>query len=146
MSDCNSTCPKIQDNEEDAPKSLMISVEKNSIVSKIKSGKHTFYTDETENWGGKNRYPDPWDYIIGGLGGCITTTIRQYADQHSIKLDRAVVHLEYEYDLSSSVSPYIINKKVELFGDLTQDEKERLLLISNSPAQKMLERGLDVRD
>lgn len=146
MSDCNTGCPKIQDKDEDAPKSLNISVEKSSIVSKIKSGKHSFYSDETENWGGKNRYPDPWDYILGGLGACITTTLRQYADQHSIKLDRAVVHLDYEYDLSSSDSPYIVNKTVELEGDLSPDERERLLLISNSPAQKMLERGIDVRN
>lgn len=146
MDSCNGSCPITESIDDNKPKNIKISVEKGSIVSKVKNGKHTFYSDETEEWGGKNRYPDPWDYIIGGLGACITTTIRQYADKHNIKLERAEVNLEYKYDLSSSGSPYIVEKKVLLFGDITNEEKERLLLISDSPAQKMLERGLDVRN
>lgn len=146
MAECSGSCPIPDNNNEESPKILDITVGSDSIVSKMKSGKHSFYSDETERWGGKDRYPDPFDYIIGGMGACITTTLRQYADKHKIKLEKAQVILEYKYDLDSKTSPYIIEKKVILEGDLSDEERERLLLISNSPAQKMLERGIDVRD
>lgn len=146
MASCSGSCPITNNIDDDKSKKIKISVEKSSIVSKVKSGKHSFYSDETEEWGGKSRYPDPWDYILGGLGACITTTLRQYADQHNINLERVEVNLEYKYDLSSSGSPYIVEKQVLLFGDISNEEKERLILVSDSPAQKMLERGLDVRN
>lgn len=146
MANCSGTCPKPDNINEESPKKLNITVESNTIVSKVKSRSHTFYSDETNNWGGKDRYPDPWDYILGGLGACITTTLRQYADKHKIKLEKAEVLLEYKYDLGSKPSPYIVEKKVVLTGDITEEERDRLILISDSPAQKMLERGLDVRN
>ncbi len=144
MVGCEGLCGQTEEQLEDENKIVNITVDK-SIISKVQTKKHIFYSDETPEWGGNDEYPDPWDYILGGLGACITTTIRQYADKHFMKLERAEVELTYSYDLSSDSSPYIVDKKIKLIGDLSEEEKDRLLLISNSPAQKMLTRGIDIR-
>lgn len=144
MANCGGSCSLKSTDEEDKVKVLNISVGKEGIVTDVKSGKHTFHSDETNLWGGNDNYPDPFDYVIGGLGSCIAISIRQYATKHFIMLDRAEVTLEYSYDQAADGSPYKIKKVVKLFGNLNNEEKERLLLISDSPAQKMLERGIEI--
>lgn len=144
MANCGKSCSNIGQEDEDKIKVIKVSVGKKGIVSKVNSGKHTFYTDETETWGGKDSYPDPWDYIIGGLGSCIAIAIRQYATKHFIMLDRAEITLEYSYNLNSVASPYKIEKRIKFFGNLSDEEKERLILISESPAEKMLIKGIDI--
>ncbi len=79
MANCGGSCSKAPV-EEKKEKILTVSVEKGSIISKVQGDTHTFYSDETPTWGGKDQYPDPWDYIIGGLGSCIAISLRQYAN------------------------------------------------------------------
>lgn len=146
MAGCSGSCPIQILHEEEVLKKVSVSVDKDSILSKVTAGKsHVFYTDETSTWGGNDKYPDPWDYILGGLGSCITVTLRQYADRHSIPLESAEVSLEYKYDEMAEDSPYKVLKKIKLVGNLTKEEKDRLILVSNSPAQKMLARGMDIK-
>lgn len=143
MSNCGGSCSKMSDIEESEVKTLKISVEKSEIVSKVVTGKHTFYSDETSTWGGHDRFPDPFDYIIGGLGSCIAISIRQYATKHFIMLDRAEITLSYTYDLNNE-RPYKIDKKIKFFGNLSDEEVARLIMISDSPAQKMLNKGVEI--
>lgn len=146
MAGCSGSCPIQTSQEEETLKIVTVSVEKESILSKVSAGdSHTFFTDETSTWGGEDKYPDPWDYILGGLGSCITVTLRQYADKHNIPLERAEVTLEYKYDEMADASPYKVIKKVKLVGNLSREEKDRLILVSDSPAQKMLTRGMDIK-
>lgn len=145
MAECSGSCSISKTQEEEAVKTVSVSVEKGSIISKVSAGKsHVFYTDETPEWGGDDKYPDPWDYILGGLGSCIAVSLRQYSDKHSIALDRAEVFLEYTYDEQAENSPYKVTKKLRFFGDLSPEEIDRLVLVSDSPAQKMLTRGLEI--
>lgn len=144
MANCGGSCSLKSSGEEDKVKVLNISIGKAGIVTDVKCGRHTFHSDETNLWGGNDSYPDPFDYIIGGLGSCIAISIRQYATKHFIMLDRAEVTLEYSYDEKSDETPYKIKKTVKLFGNLNDEERERLLLISDSPSQKMLERGIEI--
>ncbi len=145
MADCGGSCSINKSEDEVAIKEVEISVGNKSILSEVKQGKHTFYVDETGVWGGKDSYPDPWDYILGGLGGCIAISLRQYATKHSLKLEKAKITLSYTYDEYATNTPYKVDKVITLIGDLTSEERERLLLISNSPAQKMLTTGMDIK-
>ncbi len=143
MAGCGGSC-SITETQDEEQRDITVSVGKDSIISTVHSGKHEFLSDETKSWGGEDSYPDPWDYIIGGLGSCIAITIRQYATKHFIQLEKAEITLTYHYDEFAEGSPYIINKSIEFFGNISDEEKERLLSVSNSPAQKMLTRGVKV--
>jgi putative redox protein len=144
MADCGGSCAINNSEDGVAIKELQITVGKESILSEVKQGKHTFYVDETSVWGGKDSSPDPWDYILGGLGGCIAISLRQYATKHSLKLEKAEITLSYTYDENAGNSPYKVDKSIKLVGDLTVEEREQLFIISNSPAQKMLTKGMDI--
>ncbi len=60
-------------------------------------------------------------------------------------MERAVVNITYKYDEFAERTPYIVEKEVLLYGDLSAEEVERLELVSNSPAQQMLTKGMDIR-
>lgn len=146
MSDCQGACSiaSTKSNSTIAIKSISASVEKQSIQTKLSAGKHSFYADETPQWGGIDEYPDPWDYILGGLASCIAITLRQYADSNSIPLEKAEVLLNYYFAEKANQSPYKVTKSIRFVGNLSDEQKKELIRISDSPAQKMLETGLVV--
>lgn len=91
-----------------------------------------FYVDEPAQLGGLDEAPNPVEYVIGGLCGCITGAIASNAALFGTKLDEIEVSVEAGCDLvgvfgfDKSVSSGLSNLKysVKLKGP---DSKEKML-------------------
>lgn len=68
----------------------------------------------------------PTEYILAALGSCFAGTVFSYAKTKNLPLEKVLISLEGE--VASAPSRIArITMEVELVGNLTRDERERLL-------------------
>lgn len=116
-------------------------------TTQIQAGKHALLADEPVALGGKNLGPTPYDFLAASLGSCTGITLRMYADRKQWPLDEVRIHLSHnkihEKDCESCEDKNAridhLQREVELLGDLTDEQKQRLLEIADKcPVHKTL--------
>lgn len=102
------------------------------------TGQHNLIIDESKDVGGDGKGPDPYDLLLSALGGCTSMTIMMYAKRKGWPLDGVQVKLNHEKIHATDCDECAIKegkldeikKTIFLKGDLTQEQKERLLEIA----------------
>ena len=128
--------------------------EPNGYVANIQMGDQQFVIDESGIEQGVDTGPTPYDYIMSALGACTVITLHMYAKRKQWPLQRAEVTLVHERvyaadcehcdDKGAKIS--MISKKLRLVGDLTQEQRLRLEIISSKcPVQKTLQAGIVIQ-
>lgn len=105
------------------------------LAQTIESDPHTLMTDASEAEGGEGLAPDPHALLDAALGACTALTLKLYAARKGWPLGNAdvvVTHVE-------SPGRYSLNRQITLHGDLTPEQRERLLEIANKcPVHRIL--------
>ena len=122
------------------------------LQTEIMANGHFILADEPKDVGGTNLGGTPYDLLVSSLGACTAMTIRMYAKHKKWPLDEVKVHLSREKrhsedaeDLGEHSKIEVIDRYVELSGDLTQEQRERILEIADKcPVHKTLTNGLTV--
>jgi putative redox protein len=119
----------------------------------INSRSHHLAADEPRPLGGTDAGPTPYELLLASLAGCTAMTLRMYADRKQWPLESAVVWLRqarsHEVDcqecVSKPVGMGVIERRVELVGPLSDEQKVRLLEIADRcPVKQTLERGIRI--
>jgi len=103
----------------------------------IVAGPHLLRADEPPDTG-DDTGPSPYDLLLAGLGACTSMTVRMYADRKQIPLERASVRLRHDRihaedcaDCETTAGMVDrIERVLEVEGDLTDEQRERLLSIA----------------
>ena len=61
----------------------------------VQAGRHRFFADEPESYGGMDSGPSPYDFLSAALGACTTMTLRMYADRKGLDLGRFSVDVSH---------------------------------------------------
>jgi len=94
----------------------------------IQIGGHTLAADESVASGGADTGPEPHEFLLAGLGACTSMTVKLYADGKGWPLRSVDVTVEGHHD---DTRTFIINRSIVLEGDLTDEQRQRLLEIAN---------------
>jgi putative redox protein len=133
---------------------LVTARSKKNYQVQITTGRHTFTVDEPAGIG-DDTGPDPYALLLSSLASCTIITLHMYANRKKWPLERVTVSMntyrthvkdceECEGDPDSRIS--IIESDINLFGELSTDQKERLLEISKRcPVHRTLTGLISIR-
>lgn len=115
---------------------------------------HHWLADEPTKLGGNNTGPDPYEQLLAALGTCSAMTVRMYAERKKWPLDDVVITLRHSREHFSDCSDCedsakqldVLERDIEFVGDLTDEQRTRLLQIADKcPVHKTLTGQLDIR-
>lgn len=101
----------------------------------VLTGPHRSLADEPKELGGDDTGPAPFDHVLAGLGACTSMTVKMYADRKAWPLESVNVDLT----IHKEDDGYRLTRKITLKGELSEEQRTRLLDIANKcPVHKML--------
>jgi putative redox protein len=104
----------------------------------IRTTDHHLVADEPLSFKGSNLGMNPYELLLASLGACTSMTMKMYADRKGIPLEDVVVELQHEKihakdceecETKSGKIDQIL-KTIELTGQLSEEQKERLFEIA----------------
>ena len=136
---------------------------KNVVVHETDSGRfqqevvwgaHHLIADEPTDVGGLGSGFGPYELLLASLGACTAMTLRLYADRKHLPLKSARVRLRHsrihaedcaECETKSGMLDRI-DRVITLEGDLTDDQRSRLMEIADKcPVHRTLKGEIDIR-
>jgi uncharacterized OsmC-like protein/alpha/beta superfamily hydrolase len=120
----------------------------------VTMGPHRFMADEPVAVGGLDSGPGPYDLLAAALGACTAMTVRLYADQKKLPLERVSVRLRHSkihaVDCANCETKEgmldRIDRKIALEGALDDAQRARLLEIADKcPVHRTLTSEIEIR-
>ena len=97
----------------------------------VSNGRHTLVADEPQAMGGDDAGPTPYDLLLAALGSCTSITLRMYAQRKNLALTHVSVALRHEKIDVDGQRVDRIERRITLAGDLSDEQRARLLEIAN---------------
>lgn len=124
----------------------------NGFLQDVNSGPHHHVlADEPLAYGGTNKGMSPYGLLSAGLGACTSMTIRMYARRKGWPLTHVNVDICHDKvhaqnaETGSGDKVDTWRRRIRLSGDLTDDQRMRLLEIADKcPVHRTLERSSSV--
>jgi len=105
------------------------------LQQKLSVGDLHFLSDAEVSKGGGGTGPSPSEYLGAALAACTSMTLKMYANRKAMSLENAIVTVDIER--AEDVEKFM--RDIQLIGNLSAEEKERLLDIANKcPIHKAL--------
>ena len=112
------------------------------LQQKLTAGDLHFLSDAEVSKGGSGTGPSPHEYLGAALAACTSMTLKMYAGRKEMKLDNAIVtvNIERHDDVET------FSREIQLQGNLSAEEKERLLEIADKcPIHKALAGQIQIK-
>lgn len=134
---------------------VVVSEANHRFLRQVSTDDHSWLADEPKAMGGDNRGPDPYEHLLASLGACTSMTIRMYANHKKLNLDNVNVRLKHsrihaddceDCDSESDGKVDVIERWIDLEGDLSETERARLMQIADRcPVHKTLKGDIHIR-
>jgi uncharacterized OsmC-like protein/pimeloyl-ACP methyl ester carboxylesterase len=120
----------------------------------IVAGPHRMIADEPTSVGGLNSGPNPYDFLLAGLGACTAMTIRLYAERKMLPLTRVAVALKHakvhaaDCESCETREGMIdrIDRAITFEGELDKEQRAKLLEIADKcPVHRTLTSEIEIR-
>jgi putative redox protein len=144
---------RIRMSEQRTPSVVVVHASAGGLRTEIEVRGHRSIADEPSNAGGTDEGPTPYELLSAALGACVAMTIRLYADRKGWPVEGVTVRLRHskvwEKDCQdcdeAPVGVDRIERKIELQGPLTDEQRTRILAIADRcPVKQTLERGIRI--
>jgi putative redox protein len=121
-------------------KVIVSETDEGKFTQRVYIGDHILRADEPRGVeGGLGLGPSPYDFLLAGLGACTSMTLRLYAEHKGYPLEHTTVLLSHNkihaQDCANCETQEgkvdVIERTIQLEGNLSQAQKESLLLIAD---------------
>jgi putative redox protein len=107
------------------------------------SSEHELISDEPQSLGGQNKGMSPDELVIAALASCTSATLKMYAQRKTWDLQEVKTEITFTHGKAGELPT--IHRDIELVGDLTEEQKERLFQIANKcPIHRVLTNAIEV--
>ena len=115
---------------------------------------HRLLADEPKDAGGLDSGPNPYEFLLAGLGACTAMTLRLYAERKALPLDEVTVRLTHskihaaDCETCETKEGMLdrIDRAITLSGNLDETQRARLLEIADKcPVHRTLTSEIDIR-
>ena len=105
----------------------------------ITDGTHRWHADEPASVGGADTAPNPSQMICGALGACTVITVQMYAQRKQWPLASVEATVTKNPRGKPADGATELDRAIRLTGELSAEQRERLLDIANKcPVHKLL--------
>ena len=112
------------------------------LQQKLITGDLHFLSDAEVSKGGSGTGPSPHEYLGAALAACTSMTLKMYASRKAMSLENAIVIVDIER--IDNVEKFM--RDIQLIGNLSAEEKERLMEIANKcPIHKALAGQIQIK-
>jgi putative redox protein len=124
------------------------------FAQRVLTSDHALRADEPRSVGGDDTGPSPYELLLASLGACTAMTLRLYAARKGLALERVSVTLRHEKVHADDCADCetregkldLIERSIELRGELSDAERQRLLDIADKcPVHRTLRSEVVVR-
>jgi uncharacterized OsmC-like protein len=115
---------------------------KEGFRTQISAGGHQLIADEPKEAGGTDEGPSPYDLLLAALGACTAMTLKMYVERKKLPITDVEVLLTFDRihiddcescvkeERSNDQEVQHISRLIYVTGDVTEEQKERLLHIA----------------
>jgi len=141
---------------EDTPEGTVMVREtrRGKFQQEIMVGRHRLLADEPVKAGGLDSGLGPYDLLVAALGACTSMTVRLYADQKQIPLERTEIRLHHDKIYATDCAECEtkegridrIDRVIAFEGNLDAAQRKRLLEIADKcPVHRTLTSEVNIR-
>ncbi|MFD2252245.1 putative redox protein [Pseudochelatococcus lubricantis] len=113
----------------------------------VSIGQHIMGADEPGAVGGHNTGPDPFEFVLAGIGACTVMTIRMYANRKKWPLDDVRVSVRHVRAATGGEGGvrHAVERTISLAGALDDEQRAALMAIAERcPVSLALETGMEI--
>ncbi len=112
------------------------------LAARLKMKDHELVSGVSPKLGGNNEGADPHELLEASLAACTIITVQMYALRKKIPLTST--HVEVKIESEGEITE--ISRHIDFRGELTPEEKERLLLIAEKcPIHRILNSSIKIK-
>ncbi len=108
-------------------------------LAEAKMRNHFAVIDEPIDKGGDDNGPTPVEYLLTAIGGCVSITLRMYAERKGWDLGKITVKVVQKQELTSEGIKKSLVEEISFEKEVTEEQREKLIEIAGKcPVAKMV--------
>ncbi|MFT7498316.1 MAG: putative redox protein [Porticoccaceae bacterium] len=110
-----------------------------NYLAEAKMRNHYAVIDEPVDQGGDDSGPTPVEYLLTAIGGCVSITLRMYAERKKWDVGKITVNVIQKEELTSEGIKKSLIEEISFENEITLVQTEKLLEIAGKcPVAKMV--------
>lgn len=126
------------------PRTTVTLTDKN-YLAEAKMRNHFAVIDEPLDKGGDDNGPTPVEYLLTAIGGCVSITLRMYAERKGWDLGKVIVNVSQKEQLTPEGIKKSLVEEISFEKEVTDEQRTKLLEIAGKcPVAKMVKGATEI--
>ncbi|WGH76058.1 OsmC family protein [Tenacibaculum tangerinum] len=122
-----------------------VTLTQKNYLAEAKMRNHFAVIDEPLDFGGDDNGPTPVEYLLTAIGGCVSITLRMYAQRKGWNLGKITVNMSQKEQLTPQGIKKSLVEEISFEKEVTEEQRAKLLEIAGKcPVAKMVKEATEI--